>query len=126
VDELLELIFQLSITFSTEEFIDGQPSSSLLAYSSDVLGFSPDSRNFLPAKRFTPCLSGLVYIQRLLFLEHALPFCAYLYLGIPRRSRLQQHQQFDVIRQKCVITGSLSALEEFQSLKGLWACNCLQ
>jgi hypothetical protein len=30
--QLLELTFQLSITFSTEQFIDRQPSSSLLVY----------------------------------------------------------------------------------------------
>ncbi|KAK5292262.1 hypothetical protein LTR16_001987 [Cryomyces antarcticus] len=52
VDELSELVFQLSITFSTEQFVDGQPSSSLLVYFSGTLGFSPDVRNFLPAKRF--------------------------------------------------------------------------
>jgi hypothetical protein len=73
VDELLELVFQLSITFSTEEFVDSQPSSSLLVYFSGILGFSPDARSFLPAKRYTPHLSALVYIQRLLFLEYALP-----------------------------------------------------
>jgi hypothetical protein len=39
MNELLELVFQLSITFSTEEFVDGQPSSSLLVYFSGVLGF---------------------------------------------------------------------------------------
>jgi TATA-binding protein-associated factor Taf7 len=59
---LLELVFQLSVTFSTEEFMDSQPSSSLLVYFSRVLGFSPDSRNFSPAKRFALCLSGLIYI----------------------------------------------------------------
>lgn len=32
VDELLELVFQLSIMFSTKEFIDSQPSSCLLVY----------------------------------------------------------------------------------------------
>ncbi|KAH6689252.1 hypothetical protein BKA61DRAFT_717673 [Leptodontidium sp. MPI-SDFR-AT-0119] len=61
-----KLVFQLSITFSTEEFVDSQPSSSLL---------------------------------RLLFLEYALLLRPYPHLGIPRRSRFQQHQHFDVIRQ---------------------------
>jgi hypothetical protein len=67
VDELLQLVFQLSITFSTEEFVDSQPSSSLLVYFSGILGFSPDARSFLPAKKYTPHLSALIYIQRLLF-----------------------------------------------------------
>jgi hypothetical protein len=89
VDELLELVFQLSITFSTEEFVDSQPSSSLLVYFSGILGFSPDSRSLLPAKKYTPHLSAIIYIQRLLFLEYALPLRPYPYLGIPRRSRFQ-------------------------------------
>lgn len=86
VDELLELVFQLSITFSTEEFVDSQPSSSLLVYFSGILGFSLDARSFLPAKKYTPHLSALSYIQRLLFLEYALPLRPYPHLGIPRRS----------------------------------------
>jgi hypothetical protein len=113
VDELLELVFQLSITFSTEEFVDSRPSSSLLVYFSGILGFSPDARSFLPTKKYTPHLSALIYIQRLLFLEYALPLRPYPHLSIPRRSRFQQHQHFDVIRQRYMITGSLSPLEEF-------------
>ncbi|KAH8598381.1 hypothetical protein B0O99DRAFT_659955 [Bisporella sp. PMI_857] len=97
VDELLELVFQSSITFSTEKFVDSQPSSSLLVYFSGILGFSVDGQSFLPAKKYTPHLSAFIYIQRLLFLEHALPLRPYPHLGIPRRS--------------------LSPLEEFQSLR---------
>src|SRR5439155_1348155 len=59
VGELLELVFRLSITFSIEEFIDGQPSSSLLIYFSGILGFSTDARSFLLAKHYTTHLSGL-------------------------------------------------------------------
>ena len=102
--------------FSTEDLIEGQPSSSLLVYYSGILGFSSDGANFL-AKRYTPYLSGLVYIQRLLFLEHALPYRAYPFLGIHRRTRLQQHEQLDEVRQKYMLTGSPSALEELQSLR---------
>jgi Orsellinic acid/F9775 biosynthesis cluster protein D len=117
VDELLELVFQLSVTFSTEEFIDSQPSSSLLVYFSGILGLSSDARSFLPARKYTPHLSALIYIQRLLFLEYALPLRPYPHLGILRRSRFQQHQHFDVIRQRYMITGSPTPLEEFQSLR---------
>ncbi len=89
MDELLELIFQLSITFSTEELVDSQPSSSLLVYFSGILGFTADAHGFLPAKGFTPHLSALIYIQRLLFLEYALPLRPHPYLGIPQRSRFR-------------------------------------
>ncbi len=83
LDELLELIFQLSITFSTEEFVDGQPSSSLLVYFSGILGFSADARSFLLAKRYTPYLSGFIYVQQLLFLEYALPSATLLTSAYP-------------------------------------------
>jgi hypothetical protein len=42
VDPLAELVFRLSIFFATEEFIDGDPGSSLLVYSSGVLGIRED------------------------------------------------------------------------------------
>ncbi|KAH8749809.1 hypothetical protein BGZ57DRAFT_1019545 [Hyaloscypha finlandica] len=100
-----------------ELFVDGQPSSSLLVYFSGILGFSMDARSFLPAKRYTPCLSGLIYIQRLLFLEYALPYRAYHYLGIPRRSHLQQHQKLNFVRKRYMIAGSPTPLEEFQNLR---------
>ncbi|KAL5318142.1 hypothetical protein ACEPPN_013200 [Leptodophora sp. 'Broadleaf-Isolate-01'] len=117
--QLLELLFQLSMASSMAQFIDAQPSSSLLVYFSGVLGFSPDAQDFLPAKKYTPCLSGLIYVQRLLFLEYALPLRAYPYLGIPRRSRLQQYEGFDGVRLRYMVTGSQSPLEEFQSLRFL-------
>ncbi|KAH6661832.1 hypothetical protein B0J14DRAFT_663163 [Halenospora varia] len=56
VDELLELVFQLSITLSTEEFVDSQPSSSLLVYFSGILGFSPDTKASYPREN-TPRIS---------------------------------------------------------------------
>jgi hypothetical protein len=85
--QLLELIFQLSMIFSIQRFIDGQIASNLLIYFSGVLGFSVDGRRFLSAKHYTPYLSDLIYVQRLLFLEHALSFRPYLHLGISYRSR---------------------------------------
>jgi hypothetical protein len=116
-DALLELAFQLSIDFSIEPFIDGQPSSSLLVFFSGILGFSADARTFLPAKQFTTCLSGLIYVQRLLFLEYALPYKAYTYLRIPRRSWFRQHKKLNSIRESYMIAGSPTPLEEWQNLR---------
>jgi hypothetical protein len=115
--QLLELIFQLSIIFSTQRFIDGQAASSLLVYFSDVLGISADAQRFLPAKNYTPYLSGLIYVQRFLFLEYALSFRVYSYLRILRRQRYRQYQRLNIIRQRYMITGSESALDEFLSLR---------
>ncbi|KID83230.1 recQ helicase-like protein [Metarhizium guizhouense ARSEF 977] len=78
--ELVELVFQLSISISTERYGNGHPISTLLIYFSGILGFSPDAKRFLLAKEYTPVLSGLIYIQRLLFLEYALPLQKYVYI----------------------------------------------
>jgi hypothetical protein len=43
MDELRELVFQLSMTFSIASFTNSQPSSSLLVYFSGILGFSADA-----------------------------------------------------------------------------------
>jgi hypothetical protein len=40
----------------------------LLVYYARVLGLLDDGRTFRRAKDYTPKLSGLIYIQRLLFL----------------------------------------------------------
>jgi hypothetical protein len=117
MDELRELVFQLSMAFSTAGFTDGQPGTCLLVYFSGILGFSLDAQNFSNARKFNPCLSALVYIQRLLFLEYALPHRAYPHLGIARRSRLRQHQKFETMRLRFMTDGCPSALEELQTLR---------
>jgi hypothetical protein len=62
MDKLRELAFQLSMTFSTASFTDGQPSSSLLVYFGGILGFLADAQSFVPARMFTPHLFALIYI----------------------------------------------------------------
>jgi hypothetical protein len=59
---LLKLLFELSMTFSMAQFVNAQPSSSLLVYFSSVLGFSSDGQNFLSVTKYAPCLSGLIYV----------------------------------------------------------------
>ncbi|PVH90818.1 hypothetical protein DM02DRAFT_664634 [Periconia macrospinosa] len=80
--ELLQILFELCIAFMTEEFRDGQPSSSILVYYSGVLALQGTGEIFRTAKLFTPILSQLIYIQRLLFLEYALPYEAYPHIGL--------------------------------------------
>ncbi|KAH7460465.1 hypothetical protein FOMA001_g19507 [Fusarium oxysporum f. sp. matthiolae] len=46
VGQFLELLFQLCIMLSTEPFLNGQPSSTLLIYFSGILGFSADCQKF--------------------------------------------------------------------------------
>src|ERR1700735_5599220 len=68
-------------------------------------------------KQVTPYLSGLIYVQRLLFLEYALPFRAYKHLGIARRPRRGHLERLDEIRLRYMTAGSLTPLDEFQSLR---------
>ncbi|KAL7940519.1 hypothetical protein V8C42DRAFT_356200 [Trichoderma barbatum] len=97
-NELQELLFGLSLALCAERSIDSQPSSILLAS--------------LPARSYTSYLSGLIYIQRLLFLEQALPLRPYGALGINRRPRARQLERLQAIRKKWMILGSQSAFDE--------------
>ncbi|KAH6974818.1 hypothetical protein EDB80DRAFT_659046 [Ilyonectria destructans] len=116
-DELLELLLGLSLALATEPLIDGQPSSTVLIYFSGILGFSQRSKAFLPARSYTPHLSGLIYVLRLLFLERALPLRAYPTLGITRRPRIKQLERLEPIRKRYMVMGSQSPFEELISLR---------
>ena len=117
VDKIAELVFRLSIFFIVEEFTNGQPSSSLLVYYSGVLGFSGDGSTFRRAKDHTSQLSALIYIQRLLLLEFALPSRAYTYVCLPRRPSQGHFEILNNVRLKCMVLGCLTPLGEFISLR---------
>jgi hypothetical protein len=78
---LAELVFGLSLALCTERLTDGQPSSTVLVYFSGILAFSEATNSFQNARSYTPYLSGFIYIQRLLFLERALPLRPYTFLS---------------------------------------------
>ncbi|KAF9728636.1 hypothetical protein PMIN01_13464 [Paraphaeosphaeria minitans] len=111
--ELLQLLFELCITFMTEEFRDGQASSSTLVYYSGVLALRGTGETFRSAKLFTPILSSLIYIQRLLFLEYALPYKAYSRIGLERRPRYGQLERSNAVRLKYMVEGAMYPLAEF-------------
>jgi hypothetical protein len=115
--ELLELLFELCIAFITEEFRDGQPSSSLLVYYSGVLALQGSGETFRTAKLFTPILSQLIYVQQLLFLEYALPYEAHPRIGLERRPRYRQLERLNTVRLKYMVEGAMHPLAEFQSLR---------
>jgi hypothetical protein len=117
VDKLAEIVFCLSVFFITEEFTDGQPSSNPLVYYSGVLGFSDDGSTFRRAKDYTPQLSALIYIQRLLLLEFALPSRAYTYVCLPQRPPQGHLEILNNVRLKCMVLGCLTPLGEFISLR---------
>ncbi|PNP54422.1 hypothetical protein FNYG_15625 [Fusarium nygamai] len=115
-EEVLELLFGLIMAFCTEEVMDGRPDSTLLVYFSGVLGFSADLTGFLPARSYTSNLAALIYIQRLLFLEYALPAQGYPRLGIARRPRTGQIAHLQNVGQEYLVLGSQSPFEELFSL----------
>ncbi|KAI3565868.1 hypothetical protein IWW34DRAFT_812633 [Fusarium oxysporum f. sp. albedinis] len=69
----------------TESFLNGQPSSTLLIYFSGILGFSADCQRFQLARQYCSKLSAMIYIQRILFLERALPLRRHSFIGIAQR-----------------------------------------
>ncbi|KHO10564.1 hypothetical protein MAA_11836 [Metarhizium robertsii ARSEF 23] len=116
-ETILELLFGVCISLCKERPIDSQPSSMILHFFSGILGFSKSLDAFLPARSFTSHLSALIYIQRLLFLEYALPLRAYPSLGIQHRPRTQQVERLNSIRKSYMVIGSESSLEEFFTLR---------
>jgi hypothetical protein len=104
--EVIELLFGLIMLFCTEDIVDGRPASTLLVYFSGILGFSADCKGYLPAKSYTSYLAGLVYIQRLLFLEYAIPTREYPLLGISPRPRVGQVARLQKVRQKYTVLSS--------------------
>ncbi|KAF5975168.1 hypothetical protein FBULB1_7524 [Fusarium bulbicola] len=114
--EFLELLFELSLSITMESFADGQPGSALLVYFSGILGFSSDCRRFQLAREYCPVLSGLIWVQRLLFLEYALPLHSYPTIGIHQRPQFPM-QRLNEVRQKYMVQGSLSPLAELHNLR---------
>jgi hypothetical protein len=114
---LAELVFGLSLALCTERLTDGQPSSTVLVYFSGILAFSEVTNSFLNARAYTPYLSGLIYIQRLLFLERALPLRPYDFLRIERRPRFKQLGRLKKVHRRYMVMGSQSSFEEFVSLR---------
>ncbi|KAH7187938.1 hypothetical protein BKA60DRAFT_527511 [Fusarium oxysporum] len=96
--------------------MDGRQASTLLVYFSGILGFTADSTGFLPARSYTSNLATLIYTQRLLFLEYALPARAYLFFSITQRPRKGEVARLQDVRQKYTVLGSPPPFEELFSL----------
>ncbi|KAK2470470.1 hypothetical protein H9L39_18087 [Fusarium oxysporum f. sp. albedinis] len=118
-EELVELLFGLTLALATQPVVNGQPQKTVMIYFSGILGFSssPDGSAFLPARSYTSNLSGLVYILRLIFLEYALPLQAYPTLAFKRRPRVGQLERLQSIRRQYMVMESQSPMEELLSLR---------
>ncbi|EXL65481.1 hypothetical protein FOPG_18291 [Fusarium oxysporum f. sp. conglutinans race 2 54008] len=118
-EELVELLFGLTLAIATQPVINGQPQTTVLIYFSGILGFSssPGGGAFLPARPYTSNLSGLVYILRLVLLEYALPLRAYPTLALQRRPRMGQLKRLQPVRRQYMVMESQSPMEELLSLR---------
>ncbi|EXA29293.1 hypothetical protein FOVG_19202 [Fusarium oxysporum f. sp. pisi HDV247] len=118
-EELVELLFGLTLAIATQPVINGQPQTTVLIYFSGILGFSlsPGGGAFLPARSYTSNLFGLVYILRLVLLEYALPLRAYPTLALQRRPRMGQLKRLQPIRRQYMVMESQSPMEELLSLR---------
>ncbi|KAL9564019.1 hypothetical protein ACKAV7_011879 [Fusarium commune] len=115
--QFLELLFQLYIMLSTEPFLNGQPSSTLLIYFSGILGFSANCQRFQLTRQYCTKLSAMIYMQHILFLEQALPLCGYQFIGIPQRQEARAFECLDEVRAKYMVLGSQYPLAELISLR---------
>lgn len=99
-----------------EEYSDGRPASAVLVYFSGVLGMSGDGTSYHRIRNYTSNLAALIYYQRLVFLEWALPYRAYPHLGRSRRPAVDYMAKFQPIRERYTCFGCLTPLLEFVSL----------
>ena len=70
-DLLTYLVYRLSLSLCVDQFTEGLPQSSLLIVLSGVLGLTAEGKGYALPRHYTPRLSALIYLQRLLFLRYA-------------------------------------------------------
>jgi hypothetical protein len=111
---ILEAVFQLLVMFWTDTMTDGGLESKAIVYFSGVLGIHPYELAYRTAYDYTPYLSALLWVGRLVVLEYALPLQAYTTLDVPfpaRSSYIDQGRRLCVeIRPIYLQRGSFSPI----------------
>ena len=82
-----EILFQLLVTFWTDLSTDGMLERKAIVHFSGVLGIHPYELAYRTAYDYTPYLSALLWVGRLIILEYALPLRAYTTLDVPWPAR---------------------------------------
>ncbi|KAN0104052.1 hypothetical protein V8E51_009797 [Hyaloscypha variabilis] len=90
---LAENMFQLLAMFWTDISKNGRMEACALVHFTGVLGIHSTELAYRTAYAFTPLLSSLIWIRRLLLLEYALPLQPYSYLKLPWPARGQYPDQ---------------------------------
>lgn len=88
---VLEALFQLLAMFWTDVSTDGPVEGKAIVHFSGVLGIHPYELAFRTAYDYTPYLSALIWIGRLVILEYALPSREYGTLKVPWPAREGRH-----------------------------------
>lgn len=118
--QLTEAVFQLSMMFWTFRSTTGDLSTSVLIHFTGILGIHRRALSYKSAYIYTPTLSALVWIGRLLFLEYALPVTTYATLATPWPSReayTDQTQRLEQIRVKYLLRGGFHPMGEIIEMR---------
>lgn len=111
---ILEALFQLLAMFWTDISTDGPVEGKAIVHFSGVLGIHPQELAFRTAYDYTPYLSALIWIGRLIVLEYALPLREYGTLKVPWPARAtypdQGRRLCAEIRPKYLQRGSFSPM----------------
>lgn len=112
LDGVHENLFQLLVMFWTDLSHDGNMNRSAIMHFSGVLGIHPTELCFRKPYDYTPFISALLWVGRLIILKYALPLAPYNHLKVPwpertayadQAQRLREH-----IRPKYLQRGSLA------------------
>ena len=120
LQHLSETLLQLSICFWTFRSASGDMYESAVVHFTTVMGVHRQALSYRTAYTYTPTLSALVWIGRLLLLEYALPSRAYTTLGArwPARDKYaDQVQRLNRIRRKFLLRGGFHPMGECIELR---------
>jgi hypothetical protein len=87
LSRMSEIVFHLLVMFWTDLSTDGVLEGKAIIHFSGVLGIHPYELAYRTAYDYTPYLSALLWIGRLVILEYALPLRAYTTLDVPWPAR---------------------------------------
>jgi hypothetical protein len=111
---LLELVFQLLVLFWTDVATDGVLETKAVVHFSGVLGIHPNELAFRTAYDYTPYLSAMIWVGRLVVLEYVLPLRPYQSLETKWPERAAYTNQVErfcgQIRPKFLQRGSVSPI----------------
>ncbi|KAL2886881.1 hypothetical protein HOO65_050002 [Ceratocystis lukuohia] len=117
LQDFLEQYFQFNLSLVTQESPDGRPGSTILTYFSAILGLTRDGQSFHQARDYCTNLSGLLYIQSLIFLESALPLTAYPIINLKVRPQIGHLEELNKVRLRYMLSGSLTPYAEMHDLR---------